>query len=561
MEKVSNLEIKEFFAPPSNEKATEEDVVVLPSEGIADASETTEALNSSASTNTETIQASDAQQAPVPGLSPVEAAIQAVTQVPTEGSLVAAAEVLLKVATDAPSQESVDASALEPAGVAAGEVSVMQVADAEVMHKSSEVLLPADEHVNIGEGIAEVLVAAAVEQEITLGGTSGVAVDMPLEGKDAQEEPAVVNNEVSEQDIQSIKGKKVMKKFGKKNFMGDVVDYDPESKWFKIVYEDGDEEDLEVGEVKPLLVAPGILSASSKKRVHTDKGADESSKKSLKKPKKSGTPNSAKKGKGSGAKTVSTSPKTPGSHGKSAKKSSVTKKTKKTDSVPKSPRKPEVEDSDSPSFTTPLKSEMKSEGKSKAKSETTPKGGSGKVSRSLDLQSSTTQKVGKARMTAESSGKRKAMSSGKKKGTKSPSKGAKVQKAPTSPKSATKRKAEGKELVEPTNKRSKKGVTEAKGGMPSGGKIDKVGEALHLGKPVRKDFGGTLYDGVVVKFDKKTTYYKVKYDDGDQEDLELSELEPILVPESSSIDDDSDEKPAKLSSLSTLMSQDNRVVT
>lgn len=558
------MEIKEFFAPPSNEKAIEEDVVVLPSEGIADASETTEALNSSAGTNTETIQASDAQQAPVPGLSPVEAAIQAVTQDPTEGSSVAVAKVYLKVATESPTQESVDASVLEPAGVAAEEVSVMQVADAEVLYKSSEVLLPADGHINTGEGITEVLVtpqvAAAVEQDITLGGTSGVAVDMPLEGKDAKEKPAVVNNEVSEQDIQSMKGKKVMKKFGKKNFMGDVVDYDPESKWFKIVYEDGDEEDLEVGEVKPLLVAPGTLSASSKKRVHTDEGADESSKKSFKKPKKSGTPSSAKKGKGSGVKTVSISPKTPGLHGKSAKKCSVTEKTQKADSVPKSPGKSEVEDSDSPSFTTPLKSEMKSEGKSKSKSETTPKGGSGKVSRSLDLQSSTTQKVGKARMTAESSGKRKATSSGKNKGTKPPSKGAKVQKAPMSPKSATKRKAEGKELVKPTNKRSKKGVTEAKG-MPSGGKIDNAGEAHHVGKPVRKDFGGTLFDGVVVKFDKKTKYYKVKYDDGDQEELELSELEPILVPESSSIDDDSDEKPAKLSSLSTLMSRDNRVVT
>jgi hypothetical protein len=42
------------------------------------------------------------------------------------------------------------------------------------------------------------------------------------------------SQELTEQDIQSIKGQKVKKKFGKKNYSGDVVDYDPETKWFKV---------------------------------------------------------------------------------------------------------------------------------------------------------------------------------------------------------------------------------------------------------------------------------------------------------------------------------------
>ena len=44
------------------------------------------------------------------------------------------------------------------------------------------------------------------------------------------------NQQVTEEDIQSIKGQKVKKRFGKKSYSGDVVDYDPESKWFKVRY-------------------------------------------------------------------------------------------------------------------------------------------------------------------------------------------------------------------------------------------------------------------------------------------------------------------------------------
>lgn len=40
--------------------------------------------------------------------------------------------------------------------------------------------------------------------------------------------------EVTEEDIKAIKGQKVVKKFGKKKYGGEVTDFDPETKWFKV---------------------------------------------------------------------------------------------------------------------------------------------------------------------------------------------------------------------------------------------------------------------------------------------------------------------------------------
>mgnify|MGYP007132949441 FL=1 len=40
--------------------------------------------------------------------------------------------------------------------------------------------------------------------------------------------------EVSEQEVQEIKGGKVWKRFGRKKYLGDLVDYDPENRWFKV---------------------------------------------------------------------------------------------------------------------------------------------------------------------------------------------------------------------------------------------------------------------------------------------------------------------------------------
>ena len=52
----------------------------------------------------------------------------------------------------------------------------------------------------------------------------------------------------------------------------------------------------------------------------------------------------------------------------------------------------------------------------------------------------------------------------------------------------------------------------------------------YIGMKIRKQFNdGKLYDGLVSKYDKKNKWFKVKYDDNDEENLNLSELKKILI--------------------------------
>ncbi|WMV36954.1 hypothetical protein MTR67_030339 [Solanum verrucosum] len=50
------------------------------------------------------------------------------------------------------------------------------------------------------------------------------------------------------------------------------------------------------------------------------------------------------------------------------------------------------------------------------------------------------------------------------------------------------------------------------------------------GREVHKLFGGKYYNGKVTKFDEKTDWFRVKYEDVDNEDLEWHELEEVLQP-------------------------------
>lgn len=143
-------------------------------------------------------------------------------------------------------------------------------------------------------------------------------------------------------------------------------------------------------------------------------------------------------------------------------------------------------------FKTPVDSQIK-EGKGKGKAGTSTKsknGGSskkrktGKVSRSLNLQSPKTQKKGKTKVDAESSESKKPV------------------KSPKQQSSGLKRKAEVGETTADKSKRPKRGVTEVE-------EASKGGTSSPVGKHVKKAFGTTIYDGVVVKHDKKTGFYKV----------------------------------------------------
>ncbi|KAJ8570701.1 hypothetical protein K7X08_037673 [Anisodus acutangulus] len=50
------------------------------------------------------------------------------------------------------------------------------------------------------------------------------------------------------------------------------------------------------------------------------------------------------------------------------------------------------------------------------------------------------------------------------------------------------------------------------------------------GREVRKSFGDQYYFGKVTEFDGEVGWFRVKYEDGDVEDLEWHELEQVLRP-------------------------------
>eukprot|EP00250_Pteridium_aquilinum_P016558 c23161_g3_i2 orf=2421-5072(-) len=57
------------------------------------------------------------------------------------------------------------------------------------------------------------------------------------------------------------------------------------------------------------------------------------------------------------------------------------------------------------------------------------------------------------------------------------------------------------------------------------------GGAKLIGRKTKKDFGGQFYIGEIVHYDNRVKYYKVRYEDGDEEELEWGELAPTLLPQ------------------------------
>ena len=52
----------------------------------------------------------------------------------------------------------------------------------------------------------------------------------------------------------------------------------------------------------------------------------------------------------------------------------------------------------------------------------------------------------------------------------------------------------------------------------------------YIGMEVKKKFNdGKFYNGIVKKYNKKNKWFKIKYSDGDEEDLNLDELKKVLV--------------------------------
>lgn len=91
----------------------------------------------------------------------------------------------------------------------------------------------------------------------------------PMEHRDAKQSENMQN------EFESLKGRKVSKRFKKKKFLGEVIGYDPESRWFKVLYEDGDEEELEKEELDCILLPVGDAKASVSRKRHLSTDDDE----------------------------------------------------------------------------------------------------------------------------------------------------------------------------------------------------------------------------------------------------------------------------------------------
>lgn len=383
-----------------------------------------------------------------------------------------------------------------------------------------------------------------------------VANELPSYNAPVQLEGAAVNNGVSEQDVQAIKGRQVLKKFGRKSYQGDVVDYDSENKWFKVVYEDGDEEDLEFVEVKEILLPLGSspkTSSAKKKRPHPEGGSDEQERNPKKRkdekietPKNKGRASRKGKGASSGKKRYVQSKKSskkpkqaksPGSKAKSLRKSIMTTKPTSEAGNTKSLQAQKKTDLETKPEEILDVSDIISRMQSQAKGGKRKRHSGTEASTSSNRGSS--KKTSKAKMPFKSPAKKKAKTPRKSSAKKitgkaqTPAKSSSKKKGTRRRRSLSKLPGEGRENKKTLSKSRVKGSTTVEEIEEPKSKRLKTNASkehdIFVGKPIKKDFGGTLYNGVVVKFDKKSKYYKVNYEDGDQEDLELEELEAILV--------------------------------
>lgn len=150
----------------------------------------------------------------------------------------------------------------------------------------------------------------SMQSENTLQNTSTLASresnpDLPQEGfTKCNAEPVeprdVVLSESMQKEFESLKLRKVSKMFNEEKFRGEVIGYDPETRWFKVLYEDGDEEELEKEELDCILLPVGDAKASDSRKRHLSVDDDEHKKRngSAKKSRKldrDGTPGKSRK--------------------------------------------------------------------------------------------------------------------------------------------------------------------------------------------------------------------------------------------------------------------------
>ncbi|GLJ25777.1 hypothetical protein SUGI_0493450 [Cryptomeria japonica] len=381
----------------------------------------------------------------------------------------------------------------------------------------------------------------------------------------------IEDRDEEQRQLELLKGRKVAKRFGKRKYMGEVIGYDPASKWFKVLYEDGDEEELEKHEVDAILILHGEEASVSRKRQLSPTSMDhEESNRSERKSRKvdgDGAP-------GRQRKTKTLKDETPGPHQLSntkKRKSSAAKSRGKS----KSPK-------------TTMRKGRKGTGKSTSTKKSVGKKTTAKKSQSSQIKGQ--QKSDVKEKSSKNEGKQDSANQHVDDVTRKLKYGSTKKKTPTKAKQKAKEiTKKGKEAETPqdlmTTKpevdapgRKRKAVTELQSGsstvstkrtkrskvvndlesppekktqsimisedtsqLPSQAEEDKAQTAIPpstgkkggrgtdlVGRKVKKDFGRKLYGGEVVGY---KVFYKVKYEDGDSEDLTWKELESILLPE------------------------------
>eukprot|EP00249_Psilotum_nudum_P008508 c21328_g1_i1 orf=418-897(+) len=95
-----------------------------------------------------------------------------------------------------------------------------------------------------------------------------LTVNFPKNAPSQGEEIPLIDAIIPKEDTETgfaMKGRKVKKKFGRQSFMGEVTGFDPSTNWYNVVYEDGDTEDLELEELRKVLLQPGSNPTARKR--------------------------------------------------------------------------------------------------------------------------------------------------------------------------------------------------------------------------------------------------------------------------------------------------------
>ncbi|KAI5082104.1 hypothetical protein GOP47_0001847 [Adiantum capillus-veneris] len=346
--------------------------------------------------------------------------------------------------------------------------------------------------------------------ENTLSGATGGA----SEGDGQRMEAGMkVNLESMLEAGKDLVGMKVKKKFGNEFFEGKVVEYEPDLNWYKVMYEDGDEEELDLKEVRKLVSEVDDDEQSADKQQHWQA---------------SDSTNSLKRNVG---KARSRSP--AASDGAMEEDGQLQERVRlgslKRRHVIDTSNDVNADSPDSDDQLSPTSEESSDEeddddedddetvgGKRRSRKKPKGKSRSGKRRRKTDNKFDE-EKVFTARL------KHKA-------------KEEKSQETSTEHRIATRR-STGALSTQLTSSDDhslsshKKTHTNSHHKPSSEAHTPLGGGAKLVGRKTKKDFGGEFYYGEIIHYDNRVKYYKVRYEDGDEEELEWAELAPTLLPQ------------------------------